>query len=72
MRGNGIMTIAQIRARVKSVNEATDQVGRELQCQLRHHRLMASVIVQELTMLPEELMVEDDANPFDEDIPAGV
>jgi|SaaInlStandDraft_1057018.scaffolds.fasta_scaffold95413_2 hypothetical protein len=72
MRGNGVMTIAQIRARIKSVSEATKQAERELQGQLRHHRVMASVIVHELTMLPKELMVEDDANPFDEDIPAGV
>jgi len=72
MRGNGVMTIAQIRARIKSVNEATKQVECELRGQLRHHRVMASVITHQLTMLPEELMAEDDANPFGQDIPAGV
>jgi len=41
MRGNGIMTIAQIRRRKQE--------------ELRHHRVMASIITHELATMPDDI-----------------
>ena len=47
MRGNGIMTIAQIVTRSG------------LQAELRRHRMMASVISHQLATMPEGIVEEE-------------
>jgi len=47
MKGNGIMTIAQI-------------IRRRKQEQLRHHRVMASIISHELATMPDDIPQEEE------------
>lgn len=47
MKGNGIMTIGQI-------------IRRRKQEQLRHHRVMASIITRELATMPDDIPQEEE------------
>ena len=47
MRGNGIMTIGQI-------------IRRGKQEQLRHHRVMASIISHQLALMPDDIPQEEE------------